>query len=110
MKGISTKRGDTWTVVFTVRDSAGVVIELTDATARLQLKAPRATQAVLSVSDADALTIDEHAGTITLAVPYETMADIAPGTYQADLEITFQDKTRTSTDTFIVNIVEDITL
>jgi hypothetical protein len=111
MSALRIKRGDTWQCTWQYRDSAGDAIDLSGCSARLKLK-PRYTDTeTLSIgSGSGELVIDAAAGDIAQTVAASVMAEIDPGQYRADLEITWADSTVTSTETVWVEIVEDITV
>ena len=111
MKKISVKRGDTWTANFAYTDVAGDPIDITGSSARMDIYAKNATAPAMSLSDATGeLTINGAAGEIDLLVVYADMEDLAIGSYRADMEVTYSNGVRSSSVTFIVNIVEDITV
>lgn len=108
---VGLKRGDSLNLLFSVTDSDGDAYALTDCTARLQLRNKQGNRVYLSATSdpADGLTIDAVAGTIALDVDFADTELLAPGTYYADLEMTFSGTDRKSTDTFQVRIEADIT-
>lgn len=109
-KSVQVKRGDTWNAVFRYRDADDMPIDLTGATAILKLKPQDSNTAALTASTATGeITIDEGAGVVTLSVPYATMAGVTPAVYRSDLEITIGAE-RFSTETFMVEVIEDITV
>ena len=110
-RALSIKRGDTWQANWQYRDSAGDPIDLTGCSARLWLKPRYNDTAALEISSSSGeLVIDGAAGDIAQTVSAATMAEIDPGIYRADLEITWTDSTVTSTETVYVSVVEDITV
>lgn len=111
METISVKRGDTWTANFAYTDAAGDPIDITGASARMDIYAKNATAPAMSLSDATGeLTINGAAGEIDLLVAYADMEDMIPGAYLADMEVTYSTGIRASSATFTVIIVEDITV
>jgi hypothetical protein len=108
---IAVKRGDTWQCTWQYRDAAGDPIDLTGCSARLKLKALYTPTEVLSIgSESGELVIDEQAGDIVQTVAASVTANLLPGDYRSDLEVTWSDGTVTSTETVWVNIVEDVTV
>jgi hypothetical protein len=105
---IKVKRGDTWIQNFKWAID-GEVLPLTNTTARLELRQKNVPTPFLSLSQGAGLTINGAAGEIDLRVEASVMNTLAPGNYYSDLEVTFLDGTVRSTDTFVVEIVEDIT-
>jgi hypothetical protein len=76
-------RGDTWTRAWELKDAAGDPIDLTGASARLQVR-DASGAVVISASTADGrLTIQPAAGRIDLLVPYSATG-LAPGSYRFD--------------------------
>lgn len=108
---VNLKRGDSLNLLFSVVDGDGDPYDLTDCTARLQIRNKSGSRVYLSATSdpADGLTLDAVAGTIALAVDFADTEDLAPGTYYSDLEMTFSGTDRKSTDTFQVRIEADIT-
>lgn len=111
MSVVSVKRGDTLSLLFSIKDSAGAAYDLSDCTARLQIRNKSGSRVYLSATSdpADGLTINAVAGTIALAVAYADTEELVPGTYYADLELTFNGTERRSSETFQVRIAQDIT-
>lgn len=124
------KRGDTWQGVFKwVNASDGSAYDLTDATARLQVRAPiAAAQAFVrsrlpasGVRDYDTpildlttdpdggLTVSGDLGYVYVRVEAAEMELLEPGSYELDQELTLPDGTVKSTETLTLNIVEDVT-
>lgn len=82
-------QGDDHGFTVAYKTAAGAAKPLTDYTARMQARsAYDSADTVLDLSDVDGLTIDEALGKITVALDNETTADIPPGVYVYDLEIT----------------------
>ena len=113
---IEIKRGDTWTRLFSWRTyDTDAIIDLTGCTARLQLRRPRTDYVSLELtSDGQStstgtLEIDGPSGNIAARAEAYVMAELTPGSYLADLEVTFTDGSVVSTDTFIVKVLEDVT-
>lgn len=108
-KKVSIKRGDTWLQVFKWR-SGTKIIDLTGCSANLQLRNIIGDRLALNVSSATGeLVVDGPAGNVDLRVESTVTDTIAPGVYNADLEITFPDQTVVSTPTFVVEVVKDVT-
>lgn len=105
------KRGDTFSLVFEIKTNDGGVVNLDEYTARLQLKPSNKNNIVLTaLSENNELTIMGDAGFVYLDVDYNKTEHITPGLYRADLELTSAEGIRTSTETFMIRIVEDITV
>jgi hypothetical protein len=107
---ISVKRGDTWRVKFIWKDSSGNVYDLTGCMANLQVRSSSWADPVVDATTANGLlTIVGEDGEIDLEVPAATMAEIRPGKYQSDLQVTFADGSIHSSKSWDVLVVEDIT-
>lgn len=100
-------RGDTWTRAWELRDANDAPIDLTGATARLQVR-DDADAVVIAASTADGrLTITPGAGRIDMRVPYAATA-IAPGGYRFDLEVTHADGTRRTYEQDTLVVLADV--
>jgi len=110
------KRGDTLSRVFTWQDANGVAIDLSGCLARLQVRDRDDTVVVSVTSATSALEIEptigetDTTGKVYLTIDASTMALLDPGTYAADLELTFPDGTVRSTDTIHLIVQRDITV
>jgi hypothetical protein len=106
---LKAKRGDTWRFVFAWQDASGVAIDLTGVSARMQLR----TAADDEPASAEWSTTSSHltigTGEIELTVDPDESEAIDAGTYVSDLEVTWDDGTVTSTDTFRFEVQPDIT-
>jgi len=103
------KRGDTWKFVFSWKND-NTPIDLTDCTARMQVRAKR-TGALLAeaTSDDGHITIEGLAGNVNVEFPHALTNNVAIGTHDSDLEITFPDGTVQSSSTVQIVVEEDIT-
>jgi hypothetical protein len=101
-------RGDTWTRAWELKDAAGNPIDLTGASARLQVR--DATGAVvISASTTDGrLTLTPASGRIDMLVPYAATG-IAPGSYRLDLEVTHANGLRRTYEQDTLIVLEDMT-
>lgn len=114
MATISVKRGDTFRRTFLYSDDNGDPIALTGCTARFAAKAEGEEDIAFCAPDIGDVTggtvdIDEANGTVQILVSAETMEAIAPGTYRADLELTWPNGDVVSTATLKIKVIEDIT-
>ena len=101
------KRGDTWTLVFVVRQTpGGAPVDLTGCAAALQVRHPR-TDALIAT--ADSLAITPQTGTVTVTFLPATTVAVAVGTYLTDLEITFADGEVRSSQTLTLAVLADYT-
>jgi hypothetical protein len=101
-------RGDTWTRAWEIKDAAGNPIDLTGASARLQVR--DATGAVvISASTIDGrLTLTPASGRIDMLVPYSATV-IAPGSYRFDIEVTHASGIRRTYEQDTLIVLEDVT-
>lgn len=110
------KRGDTLSRVFAWQDADGVAIDLSGCSARLQVRDREDAVAISVTSATSALAIEpvigetDTTGQVYLTIDASTMALLDPGTYAADLELTFPDGTVRSTDTIHLIVQRDITI
>jgi hypothetical protein len=100
-------RGDTWTRAWELRDAAGNPIDLTGASARLQVR--DATGAVvISASTTDGrITLTPASGRIDMSVPYSATG-LAPGPYRFDLEVTHAGGMRRTYEQDTLVVLEDV--
>ena len=106
---IQTKKGDTFQAIFSFTDS-GAAANLNGCTAKMQLRNPRTFELVAEATTSDgSLSVSVASGEVTINVPAVTMAEVAPGQYSADIELTFIDGTVRSSDTFVVLVSQDYT-
>ena len=100
-------RGDTWTRAWIVKAATGALVDLTGASARLQLRSTDGTLAV-SASTAPDGGITISGSQITLTIPATTMV-LPPGYYFFDIELTQADGKRTTLEQVRMQIKEDYT-
>jgi hypothetical protein len=95
-----TDQGSTVHQVFTIKNSARKILDLTGYTARMQIRVlnpiTRNTTDLLiaeyTTEDGDgSLTVNGPAGTVTLLIPPTEMAGITPDTYAYDVEVESED-------------------
>ena len=111
MSTLTVKRGDTWVWPFTYKDQDGAAIDLTGCTARLQVKAQRATEPTLSASSAEGgVTMNPTGGVVTVRFEPADTELVEPGKYDADIEMTWSDGSVQSSATFSVVVKADITI
>jgi hypothetical protein len=122
MATLTVKRGDTWTWPFYLyskaEDGSKTPIDLTDCSARLQVKPKRGDTPVLSATvspdPADEtingeITLTPVDGLATVVFQPATTREIEPDKYVSDLEITWADGSVQSSMTFTVVVDEDVT-
>lgn len=102
-------RGDTWRRAWLLSQPAGAPVDLTGATARLHLRSSSGTLAVEATVDNGRIVITPLDGRIALSVPAAVMAAVAPGSYVADLEVTFADGTVRTIERLAVTVMGDAT-
>jgi hypothetical protein len=101
-------RGDTWTRAWELKDAAGHPIDLTGASARLQVR-DAAGAVVIAASTADGrLTLTPASGRIDMLVPYSATG-LAPGSYRFDLEVTHAGGLRRTYEQDTLVVLEDVT-
>jgi hypothetical protein len=101
-------RGDTWTRAWELKDAAGNTIDLTGASARLQVR-DSAGAVVISASTSDGrLTLTPASGRIDMLVPYSATG-LAPGSYRFDLEVTHAGGLRRTYEQDTLVVLEDVT-
>jgi hypothetical protein len=111
MDTLIVKAGDDW-VMSGALTSGGVATDLTDCTIAMQVrKAPSADYpAVVDATVAGGeVVIDALAGTFVITIADTVTSSIDPGEYVADIETTWADGTKTSSETFRVRVVADVT-
>lgn len=108
MAAVKLYRGDTWQRAWEIRDSAGLPVGLTGATARLHVRdAAGVIQMQASTTDGR-LTLQPTEGRIDLVMPKEVTA-IPPANYRFDLEVTYPTGVRKTYEQATLVILEDIT-
>lgn len=112
------KRGDTWRPQFVWQDGNGNPIDLTGATARLQLRQKRNSLELsgttypaeidLKSTEGD-IIITESEGKLEIEVSANQTSLLEPKNYVTDLEITFPNGDVKSTQTIDVIVERDVT-
>ena len=104
------KQGDTWTFVFTFKNKT-TPIDLTECSARMQIRNKRTTQLYAETSTAnDTITIDGLAGKVSVVFPAELTTLVPAGSHLSDVEITFPGTGYVmSSQTVQIVVEEDIT-
>ncbi len=106
------KRGDTLKLVFQWRaeaDSDSDPIDLTDCSARFQIRSKCGTLVATATSDTGEITVGGVSGDVGVRIESDVMQTVAKGSYRCDLELTFPDETVLSSDTLTLVIVDDQT-
>jgi hypothetical protein len=101
-------RGDTWLRTWDLQDEDGTPIDLTGASARVQVR-DWTDALVLSASTADGrLTISPTIGRVQMAAPAAATAALAPGRYAFDFELSWPDGTRVTYESATLLVQEDV--
>jgi hypothetical protein len=101
-------RGDTWTRTWLLQRQDRTPIDLTGATARLQVRDTSGNLMLEASTVNGKITITPAEGRIDMVIPYDAM--IMPiGKYRYDLEITYANGVRRTYDSNLIEILEDIT-
>ncbi|MBN2691740.1 MAG: hypothetical protein JXR43_07780 [Burkholderiaceae bacterium] len=101
-------RGDTWTRAWRMEDAACAPIDLTGASARLQLRDSAGALALDATTDNGRLRLTALEGRIDLLVPYADTALLAAATYRFDLEVTHASGIRRTYEQDSLVILEDV--
>jgi hypothetical protein len=84
-------QGSTWDLSLTYNDSSGSPVNLTDYTAKMQVRNSfRAPTAVLTLSNSNGIALGGSAGTINIGVVASVTETISAESYVYDLELTTQ--------------------
>lgn len=85
---ISADQGTDYAVTFTYRDSNNALVNLTGATARMQVRRfVESTNPFLTMTNDSGITLGGAAGTIALLISAASLSAIPAGTYKYDIEI-----------------------
>lgn len=103
------KRGDTWIFVFVWRQE-NTVVDLSESTARMQIRDYRTKELAGEISSIDGIIISGEEGKITASFSTEITKNIPPGQYVTDIEVTFGDQTVISSQTIQLLVEEDVTI
>ena len=103
------KRGDTWKATYSWFQG-NYPLDLTSATVRLQLRAKQTYALALSIStDSGELTIPNPGnGQVVQEVPAADMEAVDPAVYWCDIEVSLPGGTVRSSETFEVEVEQDI--
>lgn len=85
---IATEQGSNYGSVVTYEDDSGALVNLTGFTARMQVRTYAGSPIPsLSLANSNGLTLGGAAGTVTIAIPAESLSAVRAGGYVYDLEI-----------------------
>lgn len=101
-------RGDTWRRAWLLRDAAGQAVDLSSASARLQVRGAAGALVVECSTANGRLVVHGPEGRIDVALAWPDAEALTPGRYVYDLEITRADE-RTTIDRALLLVVEDVT-
>lgn len=110
MQNLSTvKRGDTWIFSF-VWKSNGTPINLSDCTARMQIRKKKTKALLAEVSTNDGIVIEGSIGKVTATFPATLTSQVETGVHETDLQITFTSTGEVrSSQTLNITVDEDVT-
>jgi len=103
-------RGDSWVVSWTILGADNQPIDLTGATARVQLRNSQNTLLVEANTSNGRITLNPTQGRIDMNVPYSVMESVPVGTYQYDLEVTFPNGVRRTYVVDNLHVERDVSL
>jgi hypothetical protein len=101
-------RGDSWVVSWTILGADNQPINLSGASARVQLRNSQNALLVEASTDNGLITITPTQGRIDMNVPYTAMETVPVGTYQYDLEVTFSNGVRRTYVVDQLNVERDV--
>jgi hypothetical protein len=85
---ISADQGTDYAVTFTYRDSNNALVNLTGATARMQVRRfVESSYPFLTIPSGNGITLGGAAGTIALVISAASLSAIPAGAYKYDIEI-----------------------
>jgi len=106
------KRGDTWTISGSLKDAAGDPVSLAGCSLRMQIQSLRDFDGIrheASTSDGSISVNDPASGEFTVIFSAGYTESITPGRYVTDVEITWQDASITSSETWEITVYPDVT-
>jgi len=110
---VTLKRGDDWTLSCALTDAAQDPVDLTDCSVRMHVRpSADSDDLTLSASTAEGSIViesPETSGAFVVRIPNAATADVDPGWYVADIEMTWSDGTQTSSETWDIAVQADVT-
>lgn len=82
-------RGDTWNFIYEFADTSGNPMNLTGASARLQIRNDRDEIVLQGATNTGEITVDTEKGVIRVTFPASATRTVSPGSYRFDLEVIF---------------------
>jgi hypothetical protein len=102
----SVKRGDTWNISITwLQSLGGNPVDLANSTSRMQIRDKRH----ILLAEADSCEADILTGTVYATFLPDTTADVPPGLYYTDQEVTFSIDDVKSSPTVTLLVLQDQT-
>jgi hypothetical protein len=109
MKLPTVKRGDTWNLVFVWKND-NTPIDLSDCTAKMQIRHKRTGVVLAEVTTTSGITITGPEGRVNVSFPTTATSTVEAGVHETDLQITFTTSGEVqSSDTLEIPVVEDVT-
>lgn len=108
---ITCRKGDTFNMVITIKDSAGAALDLstyTDFNLDVRPTDEDATTPILEFTNSD--FTGTNAGTLTFVKAYADMASVEAGTFVYDLQATDGSAVRTTWFYGLFTIIDDVTI
>lgn len=85
---ISAEQGTDYAVTFTYRDSNAALVNLTGATARMQVRRfVESSSPFLTILSGSGITLGGAAGTVALTISAASLSAVPAGAYKYDIEI-----------------------
>lgn len=85
---ISADQGADYAATFTYRDSNGNLVNLTGATARMQVRRFVESQyPFITLTNGSGITLGGAAGTVAVAIPAASLTAVPAGSYKYDIEV-----------------------
>jgi hypothetical protein len=106
VKQIKVVSGDTWDREWTHKAPNGTPIDLTGASARLQVRDANDNLIMEASTDNTRLVLGGPAGTAVMLMPKEATA-VAPGSYEFDYEVTYASGRRKTYEKNVLIILKD---
>ena len=103
------KRGDTWRFSF-VWKSNGTPIDLSDCTAKMQVRKRKVGTLLAEVTTSPDIIITGADGKVDVVFPADVTSTVEPGVHETDLQVTFTSTSEvSSSQTLTLTVLEDIT-
>jgi hypothetical protein len=113
MSDFKIKRGDTWIHEFYWADDNGEPLNITGATARMQLRDVNDDVLIEANTENGLLYLRLEAGAVVADIPFSLMdavpVTVAGSEHRFDCELVYAGNVKDSTDTYTLEIEQDIT-